>query len=64
MKLNADAARFRERVSWTRREYLVLAGISEFHLVRDVFNNCPLSDLDIVEALVELRRQGIIAPMA
>jgi len=63
-KLSTDPKRFRERSLWSKRDYLVLAGISEFHLVRDIFNNCPLSDLDIVEALVDLRRQGVIAPMA
>lgn len=62
MKLAADPRRFGERQEWSRREYLVLAGISEFHLVRDVFNNCHLSDVDIVEALVDLRRHGVIAP--
>ncbi len=60
MRLEGNPNAVRQRSQWTHRLFLVLAAVSEFHLVRDVFNNCPLLDIDIVESLVELRKSGLI----
>jgi hypothetical protein len=62
VQLKVVAHNFAQRKKWTPLETKVVASISEFHLVRDILNYCPLPDMEIYETLIELRRQNLVQP--
>lgn len=63
MRLRGLAKTFVKRGAWTTADYRVIAAVCEYQLVRDIFNNCPLMDVEILSSLVELRKQGLIEPL-
>ncbi len=63
VQLKVVAHNFAQRRKWTQLETKVVASISEFHLVRDILNYCPLPDMEIYETLIELRRQNLVQPL-
>lgn len=63
LKLQGTARGFNKKEGLTSHEYQVLAAVCEYHLVRDIFNNCPLTDAEILAQLIEMRKQGLIEPM-
>ena len=60
LKLRPVVGSFIKRQQWTHDEFLVFAAVSEYHLVRDVLINCPLSDLEVLKNLIQLRQQSLI----
>jgi len=61
LKLRAVPEEFLKRRSWSVSECKVLATICEYSLVRDILNYCRLDDVAIIESLIQMRRQGLIA---
>lgn len=61
--LSVDAQAFKLKNSWTPLEAKVIGTVAEYSSVREVLNYCPLSDLDVYEALIALRKQGLIKPV-
>lgn len=62
LKLRAKPATFDAQSTWGRGDYQVLAAVCEYSLVRDIFNNCQLTDVEILESLVDMRKRGLIEP--
>lgn len=60
LRLRASAKIFNAKKWWSAADYSVISAVCEYRLVRDIFNNCPLSDVDILASLVEMRRQGLV----
>lgn len=63
LRLRGVVRPFNQKVSWTNAEYQVMSAVCEFKLIRDVFNNCALLDVEILSALVDMRRQGLVEPV-
>jgi hypothetical protein len=61
--LKAVPNNFMAKLEWTPHECQVMASICEYGLVRDVMNNCPLTDVEILETLIGMRRQSLIEPV-
>jgi hypothetical protein len=63
MKLKVNAQKYLEKSSFTTKEVKVMAAIAEYTLVRDILNMCTgMVDVEIIQTLVHLRKQGIIEP--
>ncbi len=60
LHLDIDAKKFGLLNNFSARQTKVLAAISEFRLVRDILNYCPLFDIQIYENLVDFRKTGLI----
>lgn len=63
LKLHANAGRFHTKIDFRVDEFKILAAVCEYPLVRDILNNCPLDDTQIIEGLIEMRKQGLIEPV-
>jgi hypothetical protein len=60
IQIEVDPKRFQSLETLTPQQTKVLAAVSEFGLVRDILNYCPLRDLEIYESLIEFRKSGMI----
>jgi len=58
--LDVDPSRFLRVAGMTPQQSRVLAAVSEFRLVRDILNYCPLRDLEIYDELIGFRKSGLI----
>ncbi len=60
INVDVDPSKFSRLSSVTPTQSRVLAAVSEFRLVRDVLNYCPLRDLEIYDELISFRKSGLI----
>lgn len=52
---------FLDKKTWSAHEFIVACAVGQHNLVRDVINFCNLNDFDVVEQLIRLRHEGVIA---
>ena len=64
VSLKIVPSQYEAKKFWTIPETKVLASVGEYGLVRDILNYCSLPDSEIFETLIELRRQGLLLPVA
>ncbi len=62
LKLAADALPKREGL--IPLHYYVLVSVVEWEKVSQILDFCPLLEIDILESLIELRKQGVVAVAA
>ncbi len=60
IKLKVNPMKYSDVSGWNYRDYSVVASIAEFRLVRDILNYCSLTDVEILDSLVSLRKRGLI----
>lgn len=60
LNLKINPAKFAEYQAWNVPQTQVVAAVVEYALTRDIFNLCPLNDLEVLENLVQLRKSGVI----
>lgn len=60
LKVKADPASYLLKKTWTSKDFLVFCALCESERVFEVMNNCPLLDVEIVESLVNLRKDGLM----
>ncbi len=60
LKVKADPGGFLKKKTWVRNDYLVFSSLCESERVFEVLNNCPLLDVEIIESLVSLRKDGLV----
>lgn len=63
LRIRAVPSAFLQKKNWVPKEFLVFAALCESERVYEVLNNCPLLDLEVVEALVNLRKSGLMEIM-
>lgn len=64
VKLLAKASILEEGAEVTEAEFQVLCALSEWSSVKDLYQQCPLLDYEITEALISLRKQDAITVVA
>ncbi len=60
VRLKANGASYLKKKTWTVNETQVLSALCEYSMVRDIVNFCPLDDVQIIETLVLMRKQGLV----
>jgi hypothetical protein len=61
LKLSPRPATYLEKKSWNSKDFLVFSALCESDRVYEVLNNCQLLDVEIVESMIALRKEGLIA---
>lgn len=60
LKVSADPGAFLQKKGWSSKDFLVFSALCESERVFEVMNNCSLLDVEIVESLVNLRKDGLM----
>jgi len=60
MRLLLNASFIMSGNSVTPEEFSLMESMTEYNKVEDIYKNCPLNELELTEALVELRKKGAI----
>ena len=60
LKVKPDPMSYQQKKIWTVKDFLVYSSLCESDRVFELLNNCPLLDLEIVESLVGLRKDGLV----
>ena len=60
VKLMAKPEIISANLDITTAEFKVLCTMSDYHLVQDIYKNCPLLDYEITNALVSLRKKNAL----
>ena len=63
LKVKANPGVYLSKSQWSQIEFQVIASVCEYPMIRDILNSCPLSDVEIFETLIQMRKQGLLEPL-
>jgi hypothetical protein len=60
LKIKVVAQVLPKKTQWNYDEVQLLASIAEFSNVHEIMNRCPLRDLEVIEGMIKLRKEGLL----